>query len=188
LREVGAFESGRPRWFRFPYLDRGPSADVRALLQREIEALGYRIAPVSVDWFDYLYDEVLSAPLSAPLGATDARYRRVVLENTRYVSSLAKLRFRRPVRHIAACHFGPATARNLSGILRELEQRGMRPGSLARSLGDTVYDAYREDFSLNGAPAAAWCPRPARAVLRRASRLIQRFEPAGRGPRFPYLG
>ncbi|MHC4860778.1 MAG: polysaccharide deacetylase family protein [Planctomycetota bacterium] len=47
LEALGAFEGGRQRWLRFPYLDRGADPDTRAELMRALADRGYRAACAS---------------------------------------------------------------------------------------------------------------------------------------------
>lgn len=189
LERVGAFEGRRPRWFRFPFLDRGPDPAARRVLAARLAAFGYRIAPVSVDWCDHRYE----APLAAAAG-DEARAARV---GTRYLAAAraslehAGRRCGAATPLIAACHFGEVSARFLAPLLGALEQEArVRWSPLERAAGAACYERYATDFTRTGLVTDGTPGRPVQRLARGLAALGERldlFEQARLGPRWPYL-
>jgi peptidoglycan-N-acetylglucosamine deacetylase len=154
LERVGAFRDERRPWFRFPYLDRGPGPARRAELERGIRALGYELAPASVDFYDHAYEE----PFERARGAGDGAEARAVGERYQHVASRSvemrtRLTRREPARdsaQIAFFHFGPVSEHFLAPLLRELAARGVRWCGLEHALDEKVFREFASDSSRTG--------------------------------------
>ena len=191
LDRVGAFGNGRPRYFRFPFLDRGRFEE-RELLREELAAMGYTVVHGSIDWFDYHYDARLAAAAreGAPPGEIEQRYVEVAVGATTYELDRSRRGLRRDAAHIAYCHFGEATARGLPRILAALGSAGLQFVSVADAMGDPMFTAFDQACDRNGrVPPALF----ARGVLGAATRAVARlsigaglFGQRRLGPRWPW--
>jgi peptidoglycan-N-acetylglucosamine deacetylase len=178
LQRVGAFASGGPKWFRFPHLDRGRDPAHRRQLVLHCERLGYRIAPATIDLFDYAYDGPLAAAISRRSERDAARVERRFLRTCLEKIEAATTAFTEQtpaLSHVAYAHFGAIAERNLSAILDLLRSRKLELCSLGAALDHPVYRDFAADLTRNGliVPAA---PRDLRARIRRRLALAaERF-------------
>lgn len=192
LAELGAFANGRPRYFRFPYLDRGQASD-SAALAAGLAKLGYRCVHGSIDWFDYHYDTALrrlaEADDAAARNAIAQRYCDVACEATRYEMRRARQHLGRQVHHIGYCHFGAVTVRVLPEILRRLQAGGVVFTDTADAVRDEVFADFESDPTHSGRVPPAVFSRGAVGTLKRwLSRCSWRLGLLGQkrlGPRWP---
>jgi hypothetical protein len=160
LQRVGAFAAGRPKWFRFPHLDRGRDPAQRGQLARECEKLGYRIAPATIDFFDHPYEAPLAAALSRGNVRDAARVQQRFLRTCRHQIEMAAAAFSEQtpaLSHIGFVHFGPIVDRNLEAILELLPTHEFEPCSLSMALDHPVYRMFASDLTRSGlvVPATA---------------------------------
>ena len=139
------------RWFRFPYLDRGVDRTHRSEIQRGILELGYRIAPASVDFYDYAYEEPFVGAGNDGLAAKiAARYRHVAHSSVVRRAAQVRARMGRQVPLVSFFHFGPISSRFIGDIVRALTASGVQWCPLARALDDPYYRNYLDDTARNG--------------------------------------
>lgn len=130
-------------YFRHPFLHTGRSAGVRGGLEAFLKAHGYRVAPVTMDNYDYLfaaaYDragarghtEVQQKIVSAYLDYMD----RVFAYYERQSDALLG----RGMRHTLLLHANALNAAAFDSLARRLTARGYRFVSLDRALEDPAY-------------------------------------------------
>jgi peptidoglycan/xylan/chitin deacetylase (PgdA/CDA1 family) len=146
LLQENARRSGQAtRYFRYPYLEEARSAEERRLLSRALQERGYKLARVSVDFYDWAWAE----PFARCLRRGDARA--LALLSRSYVDyggaqlawsvAAAQKLFRRPFTHVLLLHANIATAQNLDALLSEYERQGAQFVSLAEALSDPLYSA-----------------------------------------------
>jgi peptidoglycan/xylan/chitin deacetylase (PgdA/CDA1 family) len=133
------------RYFRYPYLEEGRSADERRLLQRALQERGYRLARVSVDFFDWAWADPYARCLRRRDERSLAVLSRSYLEHgaARLAWSVAAAQrlFRRSFPQVLLLHANVATAQNLDALLTEYERMGAQFVSLAEALNDPAYEA-----------------------------------------------
>jgi hypothetical protein len=193
LLDVGAFEGGRRRYFRYPFGDRGRRGEARRAIAAAIVELGYTPAEVTVDLYDYAYDAPWTRAHGRRPEATAAVEARWLSAATRSIGRSAA-RGRRlwgaDLIHVAACHFGPVTERRLGKLLRELGAR-VRWTSLTAASNVPRYQQLVSDLEREGAASELLARGLADRALRRAVQLAHRLgvpAPAALGPRWPHLG
>jgi peptidoglycan/xylan/chitin deacetylase (PgdA/CDA1 family) len=192
LARVGAFDDGRPRWFRYPFLDRG-TPESHSAVRGGIADLGYRPAPVSFETFDHRYEGLLGRARSSGRSRTAARVRRHFVFGA--LSSLAAMRLAAArqgaaaIDHVACSHFGDISdvaAAELIGWLRRL---GIEFIPLETALAAPAYADYDQDPHRKGSVFGQGLSRPERA-LRQALQVADHrgwLGPRSAGPRFPHL-
>lgn len=171
LRSVGAFDDGGVRLFRFPSLDRGATVRDRARMADAVHDLGYAVAHASVDLFDYLFEEpVTAAQRDGDLARLDTvlrRYAEVAVASCAYEARRVHRQLGRTVPLVAFFHCGPTAA---IGFDRVLEQLGpVRWCAQTEALDDPLYREFDASPQFNG--------RVSRAMLRRdlGERLLGRL-------------
>jgi peptidoglycan/xylan/chitin deacetylase (PgdA/CDA1 family) len=191
LEQLGAFDGARPRWFRFPMLDRGRDRDHRAEIQRRCEALGYRIAHASVDFFDHRFEQAyLDAGAGRQADAIAARYRRVARESLRLTSWAMQRAHGRDAISVPYFHFGAVSLHAVPDILDDAARAGAEWCSLQEAMDQRPYAAFDRDWDASG---LVLFPLQRSLPFRVGRRLARLSEAAGvaqqrrYGPRFPYV-
>jgi peptidoglycan-N-acetylglucosamine deacetylase len=201
LAEAMAAVQGRPlattrppAWkvFRYPFLREGKDAATRAAVRAHLAARGYRIAHVTVDPYDWAYNDEYVRCLGAASDGAHAERR--ALAETFVAEARAKLQWSvtasaalagRPVRQILLIHLGAIDADTIEPLLAAYEGMGVRWITLDEALADPIYGQdvpgstggafLRQLFRARGAapppitlpprpPANAACAHPGPAV------------------------
>lgn len=140
----------RPRYFRHPFLQMGKTAELERSFESFIAERGYRIAPVTVDTFDWMF---LAAYARARAQGDAAMEKRVADEYLK----LAGLRFDyrekevgelfgHPIRHILLLHANELNADHIDALIKVITDRGYRFITLEEALTDPAYQ-YPEKYT-----------------------------------------
>lgn len=194
LLSVGAFDAERTAWFRFPFLSRGSDAGARSEIQRECEALGYRIAHASVDFYDNYFEQRFSEAAregrSGETTAIGSRYEEVAFESVQFAAARVLETQGRAAPLVPYCHFGLLSRQHLGGILRKLDAAGIELCSLVEAMRDPIYAHFDTDPSRDGLVLHTLPKSPVTRVtsgLARLSEFVGVADQARFGPRWPYL-
>jgi peptidoglycan-N-acetylglucosamine deacetylase len=148
-------ESQAKLWkvLRYPYLHQGADLAGRALIRQVVQARGYRIAEVTVDFEDWAWNNPYARCLGKgsvkAVEVLEASYLDAALAQLRWSADTARRLFGRPIRHILLLHVGAFDAHMAEKLLTAYEQAGVKWVTLDAALEDPVY---REE------------PRPPRSV------------------------
>ncbi|HJK97551.1 MAG TPA: polysaccharide deacetylase family protein, partial [Polyangiaceae bacterium LLY-WYZ-14_1] len=132
-----------PRWFRYPYLQRGATPSRRAEGARVLLELGHEVAPVTIDTSDW----ALATAYVAALRAGDTRRAQQVVEAfldhvraaTRRYRTIARRRVGREVAQVLLLHANALVADHLGELLAALREQGARFVTLDEAMEDPVY-------------------------------------------------
>lgn len=184
-----AILAGDSDWkvFRFPYLREPADETSRLALRDELATRGYRIADVTVDFWDYAWNAPFvrcsrkgDARAVAALTHTFVEY---ALAFLRWSDGAAQRSLGRRIPHVLLLHLGAIDAAALDALLTAYESKArVRWIPLERALADPAYRIPRDPSGQR--PTAAG----RRAAWRSAGfheRLVARPE-AGRAPPLPY--
>jgi len=131
------------RWFRHPFLEAGATAEERAAFERFLAARGYRIAPVTVDAWDWYYTyryAVAKRRGDAPLGERIASaYLAQCDAELDYAEAFAKRLFGRDIPHVFLMHENELSADHFDRVAERMKARGYRFVSLEEALADAAY-------------------------------------------------
>jgi peptidoglycan/xylan/chitin deacetylase (PgdA/CDA1 family) len=137
------------KYFRYPYLRYGKTAETRGTAARELAALGYSIAHVTAATSEWLlaryYDEALARQDEALVEDLVAAYVEHMVESLRAARELAIRKTGHDVLHITLAHVNRLAGDHLSDVLTALRAQGSEFISLGEALSDPVYllpDAY----------------------------------------------
>jgi peptidoglycan/xylan/chitin deacetylase (PgdA/CDA1 family) len=137
--------AARTDWkrFRYPFLREGKDAATREAVRAHLGARGYRIAHVTIDAWDWAYNETYVDCLRA--GSEPGR---AAVAAELVAESLAKLEWAvaasaqiagRPVRHILLLHLGAVTGDTIEELLAAYERNGVRWITLDEAMADPIY-------------------------------------------------
>jgi peptidoglycan/xylan/chitin deacetylase (PgdA/CDA1 family) len=129
--------------FRYPFLQEGTDLASRSRIREALLARGYRIAPVTVDFYDWAYNAPYARCLARhDEGAVAALEKSYVADARlfiRWADAAARALFGRPIAQILLLHIGAFDARVVDALLTEYEKLGVRFVSLEQALADPVY-------------------------------------------------
>lgn len=141
------------RWLRYPYLHEGDTVEKRRAVRAWLSAQGYKIAQVSMDFEDYLWNEPYARCIATHDDASIAKlhdsYLAVAEQYYVVFRELSQLLYGRDVKYVLLMHVGAFDARMLPELLALYRAKGMRFISLADAMSDP---AYRDDPDI-GEPA-----------------------------------
>jgi peptidoglycan/xylan/chitin deacetylase (PgdA/CDA1 family) len=133
----------RERYFRYPYLHTGPTADVKEAFEAFLKSRGYKNAPVTIDNADYMFNDVLDAALAAKDSSLAERVKQEYLRFAEtaldYFEDSSRKLFQREIPHVFLLHDNEINTETLDGLLTSLEKRGYRFVTLEDALTDPAY-------------------------------------------------
>jgi peptidoglycan-N-acetylglucosamine deacetylase len=133
----------RERYFRYPYLFTGPTAEVKEAFEAFLKSRGYKNAPVTVDNSDYMFNDILDAALAAKDSTLAEQVKREYLKFVEtefdYFEDGARKLFQREIPQVFLLHDNEINTQTLGTILTNLEKRGYRFISLDAALADPAY-------------------------------------------------
>jgi len=145
---------GAVRWFRHPFTHTGPTADIKAGLDKFLAGRGYRVAPFTIENSDWLFSSVYAKAMAASDSATMTRVREAYLTYNDTMldwdETLAKEDFGRDIPQILLIHSNDLHTDMLDALLTKLEQRGYRWVTLAEAMKDAAYQTPDEFIGTYG--------------------------------------
>lgn len=133
----------KEKYFRHPFLNTGPTAEAKSAFEAFLNDRGYRIAPVTVDPSDYMFNDILGESAERKdkeLGEKAKReylaYANVVFA---YEEQESKNLFQREISQVLLIHDSGLNAECLDALLTQLEKRGYKFISLDDALADPAY-------------------------------------------------
>jgi peptidoglycan/xylan/chitin deacetylase (PgdA/CDA1 family) len=130
-------------WFRYPFLHEGDTVLKRRAARAWLAAKGYKIAEVSMDFEDYLWN----APYARCMGKHDDRS--IVRLHDSYLSvadqyygvfrQLSQMVYGRDVKYVLLMHVGAFDAKMLSDLLALYRSKGVTFISLPSAISDPAY-------------------------------------------------
>jgi peptidoglycan-N-acetylglucosamine deacetylase len=141
-------------WLRYPYLREGDTLDKRRAVRVALAERGYRIAQVTLDYEDYLWNGAYArclATANAPaLVRLESLYLATASDYLDAGRQMAQLVFGRPIRHVLLLHLGAFSAHILPPLLDLLERKGFTLMTLEDAERDPAYDTDPDAASRNG--------------------------------------
>lgn len=130
-------------WFRFPYLEEGATLEQRDDVRAWLEAHGYRIAEVTLNFNDDDWDDAYGRCLAQQDVAGIAWLKQSYMENAAVFIRLGReteqLAFGREIPAVLLLHETSFTTLMLPQLLRLLHQEGFRFSSLPKVESDPAY-------------------------------------------------
>jgi peptidoglycan/xylan/chitin deacetylase (PgdA/CDA1 family) len=140
---AGLMGKGDWHWLRYPYLREGDTVEKRRAVRTWLVGRGYKIAEVSMDFEDYLWNAPYARCVAKGDEASIARLRESYLETAdQYLEvfrGFSRLIYGRDVKYVLLLHVGAFDARMLPELLQLYRRRGIRFISLEEALSDPAY-------------------------------------------------
>lgn len=129
--------------FRFPYLKEGNTSQKRDSMRAEMKIGRYRNGHVTIDASDWYIDAQMAAELKKDINADLTPYRdfyiRHILDRADYYDALAKLVFKREIKHTLLIHHSLLNALFLNDLLAALKTKGWKIIDARKAFQDEVF-------------------------------------------------
>jgi len=132
-------------WLRYPYLHEGDTVEKRRAVRAYLKARSYRIAQVSLDWEDYLWNTAYARCVAKndakSIGWLRSSYLSTASEFLDLGRAQAKLIFGHDISYVLLTHLGAFSSTILPDALDLLKKKGFKLVTLEEAESDPVYDA-----------------------------------------------
>lgn len=151
------------RVFRYPYLHEGEHAETREAVRRWLAAHGYTIAPVTVTFEDWAWNDAYARCAARRDAGAIAWLKHSFLEaavsRLTWSQAAAEVTFGRPIRQVLLLHVGAFDALMMDDLLEAYQHAGVTMIDLATALADPVYQLETDE---GGQGESTFLPRVAR--------------------------
>jgi peptidoglycan-N-acetylglucosamine deacetylase len=132
------------RWLRYPYLHEGDTVEKRRAIRAYLKSRGYRIAQVTLDWEDYLWNTAYARCVEKKDQTSIAWLRSSYLSTASEFLNLgreqSKLIFGRDINYVLLTHLGAFSSTILPAALDLLHKKGFQLVTLQEAETDPAYD------------------------------------------------
>ena len=131
-------------WLRYPYLREGDTVEKRRAVRAYLQAHGYRVAQVTLDWEDYLWNSAYARCKAKNDAQSIAWLKSSYLEiESSYLDlgrDLAKLVYGHDINHVLLLHLGAFSSTILPAALDLLREKGFTLVTLEEAESDPAYE------------------------------------------------
>jgi peptidoglycan/xylan/chitin deacetylase (PgdA/CDA1 family) len=131
-------------WLRYPYLHEGDTVEKRRAVRAYLKAHGYRIAQVTLDWEDYLWNTAYARCAAKNDAKSIAWLRSSYLKTASDFLDLgreqAKLIYGHDINYVLLMHLGAFSSAILPDALDLLKKKGFKLVTLEEAETDPIYD------------------------------------------------
>ena len=130
-------------WFRYPFLHEGDTVEKRRAVRLYLQARGYHIAQVTLDWEDYLWNTAYARCVEKNDQKSIAWQRESYLQTASDYLDLgreqAKLIYGREISYVLLMHLGAFSSSILPDALDLLKKKGFQLVTLEEAEKDEIY-------------------------------------------------
>jgi peptidoglycan-N-acetylglucosamine deacetylase len=131
-------------WLRYPYLHEGDTVEKRRTIRAYLKAHNYRIAQVTLDWEDYLwnfaYAKCAAKNDQKAIAWLHSSYLGTASEFLDLGREQAKLIYGHDINYVLLMHLGAYSSTILPDALDLLKKKGFKLVTLEEAESDPVYD------------------------------------------------
>jgi peptidoglycan-N-acetylglucosamine deacetylase len=131
-------------WLRYPYLHEGDTVEKRRAVRAYLKAHGYRIAQVTLDWEDYLWNTAYARCVEKKDQNSIAWLRSSYLSTASEFLDLgreqSKLIFGRQINYVLLMHLGAFSSTILPDAFDLLRKKGFQLVTLEEAESDPAYE------------------------------------------------
>ncbi len=133
----------KPRYFRHPFLQMGPTLKLEQSFEKFIAERGYRTAPITIDILDWMfrvaYANAITQPDAEQAKRVAAEYLKFAGLKLDFCERVTSELFGRPIKHILLLHANELNTDNFDQLIGVFKSRGYRFITLEEALTDPVY-------------------------------------------------
>ncbi len=142
-------------WLRYPYLREGETLAKRQAVQAYLKAHGYKVAEVSIDFEDYLWNNPYARCVAkrddAAIASLEKSYLTTADQYITVFRELSQRLYGREIPYVLLLHIGAFDARMLPKLLQLFRDRGFTFITLEEAQRDPVYDVFHSNsFEVGG--------------------------------------
>lgn len=126
-------------WFRHPYLDTGKTLEVRNQVDAFLTAHGYRVAPVTIDDSEWIYDMAYDHAPWWKRAALRRSYIRYMRRRFEFAEAAARMVFHRNVAQILLLHASALNADAFPQLVAMIRGRGYHFVTIGEAMLDDAY-------------------------------------------------
>jgi peptidoglycan/xylan/chitin deacetylase (PgdA/CDA1 family) len=142
--ELLAAKDANWHWLRYPYLREGDTVEKRRAVRAYLQAHGYRVAQVTFDWEDYLWNSAYARCVAGNDAKSITWLRASYLETaSSYLDlgrEMARLVYGHDINHVLLLHLGAFSSTILPDTFDLLEKKGFKLVTLEEAESDPVYE------------------------------------------------
>jgi peptidoglycan-N-acetylglucosamine deacetylase len=131
-------------WLRYPFLREGDTVEKRRAVRTYLQAHQYRIAQVTLDWEDYLWNSAYARCRARndiqSITWLRSSYREVASSYLDLGREMAKLVYGHDINHVLLLHLGAFSSTILPEVFVLLQQKGFTPVTLKEAQSDSAYE------------------------------------------------
>lgn len=145
LRQLMEARRRKLRWYRDPYMQTGPTPEIKAQFDKFLAGRGYTRAPFSIEDSDWLFSNAMGRAREKGDEALRARVREAYLayfdRMMEWFEGLSRETFGREIPQIIILHANEVNGQVLDELFTRLEKRGYRFISLDEAMTDPAWQA-----------------------------------------------
>jgi len=131
------------RWLRYPYLWEGDTLDKRHAIRSYLVAHGYRIAHVSMNFDDYMWNDPYARCSAqhnqAAIASLEKSYLAAAERGIEIARQTSQTLYNRDIPYVLLLHIGAFDARMFSALIQLFHDRGFTFVSLPQAQQDPAY-------------------------------------------------
>jgi len=132
-------------WFRYPFLHEGDTVEKRRAVRAYLNARGYKIAQVTLDWEDYLWNTAYARCVTKndtnSITWLKSTYLSTASEFLDLGREQAKLIYRHEINYVLLMHLGAFSSKILPEALDLLKKKGFNLVTLEEAESDPAYES-----------------------------------------------
>ena len=136
--------SGQWRWLRYPYLREGDTLEKRREVRDALKERGYRVAQVTLDYEDYLWNTAYARCVAThdtkAIAWLRSSYLEIAAAYLRGNRQMADLVFAHPIKHVLLLHLGAFSSTILPDLFDLMKKAGFTFVTLEDAQSDPAYD------------------------------------------------
>jgi peptidoglycan/xylan/chitin deacetylase (PgdA/CDA1 family) len=142
--ELLAGKDGDWHWLRYPFLHEGETVEKRRAVRAYLQGHGYRVAQVTLDWEDYLWNSAYARCAAKNDAQSIAWLKSSYLSiESSYLDlgrDLAKMVYGHDINHVLLLHLGAFSRTILPDALDLMQKKGFTFVTLEEAESDPVYE------------------------------------------------
>ena len=141
--ELLAGKDSNWHWLRYPFLREGDTVEKRRAVRAYLQAQGYRVAQVTLDWEDYLWNSAYARCAAKndaqSIGWLKSSYLSIESSYLDLGKDLARQVYGHDINHVLVLHLGAFSSTILPDALDLMQKKGFTFVTLEEAESDPVY-------------------------------------------------